>query len=212
MSTTYLRTAALAVAGFMFVATPSFADHDRRDHGRNNRGHQPVVRGQQVVVGRAVPRVYAPRYVAPHYIRPTVVRVAPYRPYYYTYRPGFSFSFAYGSPYYGSPYYGSPYYGYPAYSPYAYPTPPAGYISPIPGRAYGGVRIEDAPQDGQVFADGYYMGVVDDFDNPFQHMNLEAGPHKIEIRAPGFEPVAFDVNVVPGETITFHAEMLPLQR
>jgi hypothetical protein len=206
MSTTYLRTAALAVAGLMFVATPSFADHDRRDHGRNNRGHQPVVR-EQVVVGRAVPRVYtphyvAPHYVAPHYIRPTVVRVVPYRPYYYTYRPGFSFSFAYGSPYYG----------YPAYSPYAYPTPPAGYISPIPGRAYGGVRIEDAPQDGQVFADGYYMGVVDDFDNPFQHMNLEAGPHKVEIRAPGFEPVAFDVNVVPGETITFHAEMLPLQQ
>jgi hypothetical protein len=123
--------------------------------------------------------------------------VVPYRPYYYTYRPGFSFNFAYGSPYY--------------YSPYAYPTPPAGYISPIPGRAYGGVRIEDAPQDGQVFADGYYMGVVDDFDNPFQHMNLEAGPHKIEIRAPGFEPVAFDVNVVPGETITYHAEMLELR-
>ena len=69
-----------------------------------------MARGQQVVVGRAVARVYAPRYVpfvAPHYIRPTVVRVAPYRPYYYAYRPGFSFNFAYGSPYYG----------YPAYSP-----------------------------------------------------------------------------------------------
>jgi len=147
MSTTYLRTAALAIAGLMFAA-PSFADHDRRDHGRNDRGPQPVVRGQ--VVGRAVPRVYTQRYVAPHYIRPRVVTVAPYRPYYYTYRPGFSFSFAYGSPYYG----------YPAYSPYAYPTPPAGYISPIPGRAYGGVRIEDAPQDGQVFADGYYINIV----------------------------------------------------
>src|SRR4029453_13505594 len=80
MSTTYLRTAALAVAGLMFVATPSFADHDRRDHGRNNRGHQPVVRGQQVVVGRAVPRVYAPRYVAPHYIRPTAAGVDPTGP------------------------------------------------------------------------------------------------------------------------------------
>src|SRR5262245_64274272 len=204
MSTTYLRTAALAMSGLMLIATPSFADNGRHDHGSNGNGRsyrQPVVRGQ-AVVGHAVPRVYAPHYVAPHYVRPTVVRVVPYRPYYYSYRPGFSFSFAYGSPYYG----------YPAYSPYAYPSPPAGYISPVPGRAYGGVRIEDAPQDGQVFADGYYMGVVDDFDNPFQHMNLEAGPHKIEIRAPGFDPVAFDVNVVPGETITYHAEMLPLQQ
>jgi PEGA domain len=199
MSTTYFRTAALAVAGLMFIATPSFADHNRGDRGRNDRGRQSVNRGP--VVGRAAPRVYTQRYVAPHYIRPRVVRVVPYRPYYYAYRPGFSFNFAYGSPYYG----------YPAYSPYAYPTPPAGYLSAIPGRAYGGVRIEDAPQDGQVFADGYYMGVVDDFDNPFQHMNLEAGPHKIEIRAPGFEPVAFDVNVVPGETITYHADMLELR-
>jgi hypothetical protein len=37
-------------------------------------------------------------------------------------------------------------------------------------------------------------------------MNLEAGPHHIEIQAEGFAPVAFDVNVRPGETITFRAD------
>jgi hypothetical protein len=133
-------------------------------------------------------------------IRPSIVRVVPYRPYRYTYRPGLS----------EGVYYGSPYYGY-AYPPYGYVTPPPGYLSAIPGRPYGGVRIEDAARDARVFVDGYYMGIVDDFDGVFQHMNLEAGPHHVEIRAPGFEPVAFDVNVQPGETISYHAEMFPAQ-
>jgi hypothetical protein len=49
------------------------------------------------------------------------------------------------------------------------------------------------------------VGVVDDFDGAFQHMNLEAGAHKIEIRLAGQAPIEFDVNVLPGQTITFHA-------
>ena len=32
-----------------------------------------------------------------------------------------------------------------------------------------------------------------------------AGPHRIEIRERGYESVVFDVRVVPGETITYHA-------
>ena len=58
-----------------------------------------------------------------------------------------------------------------------------------------------------MFADGYYVGIVNDFDGVFQHVNLEAGEHHIEIEAPGFEPVAFDVLVQPGRTITFRADM-----
>lgn len=198
-----IRTAVLAFAGLTLLATPSFADHGRRDRGRNDRGRASGRSYNRTVVVQPRAVVVQPRRVAPYYVRPRIVRVVPYRPYYYAYRPGFSFGFTYGNPYYG--------YGPSAYGPYAYPAPPAGYLSAIPGRPYGGVRIEDAPQDGQVFADGYYMGVVDDFDNPFQHMNLEAGPHRVEIRAPGYGPVAFDVNVVAGETLTYHAD-LPLER
>ena len=172
-------------------------------------------------VGRAVPRVYAPR--APitrgYYLTrfgPRIVNVFPYRPYFYPYRPGLTVGFysGYGYPYrYGysgypyNSYYGYPYssyYGYP-YGSYGYAPPPPTYVTAMPGYSYGRVRIEGAPEEAQVFADGYYMGVVDDFDGAFQHLNLQAGAHRIEIRAPGLPPVTFDVNVIPGQTITYHA-------
>jgi hypothetical protein len=164
------------------------------------------------VVGRAAPRpfiggggrtiVVAPR----RYITPRFFGVVPYRPYYYGYRPGLTVGFYTGFGYpYGYPYrYGYSYPYYP-YAGYGYPLPPPAYVSAVPGYAYGGVRIQDAPSDAQVIVDGYYMGVVDDFDGPFQHLNLTAGPHQIEIRAPGYQPIAFDVNVQPGRTITYRA-------
>jgi hypothetical protein len=73
------------------------------------------------------------------------------------------------------------------------------------GAAYGGVRIQDAAPDAQVFVDGYYVGIVDDFDGPFQRITLPAGPHQIEVRAQGFPPATVDVLVEPGQTITYHA-------
>lgn len=138
--------------------------------------------------------VYSPRYshrsryvYAPRIIRPRIVTWAPYRP--YVYRPSLSIGVYYGSG--GS---------------YPYGDIPRAYYDPVPGRAYGGVRITDAPRDAQVFADGYYVGIVDDFDGVFQHVNLEAGAHRIEVQAPGLEPVAFDVMVQPGRTMTLRAD------
>ena len=58
--------------------------------------------------------------------------------------------------------------------------------------------IVDAPPDARVFVDGYYAGVVDDYDGVFQHLNLEAGPHHIEIEEEGNPSIAFDVRVGPG--------------
>jgi PEGA domain len=180
--------------------------------------------GGRHVVGRAVPRPFIrgggrPIVVAPRrYFSPRVIGIAPYRPYYYGYRPGltvgfyaglgypYSYPYSYGYPYryrHPYPYYSSVY----SYGGYGYALPPPAYVSAVPGHAYGGVRIQDAPQDAQVFVDGYYVGVVDDFDGPFQHLNLTAGPHNIEIRVAGYQPITFDVNVQPGRTITYRAQI-----
>ncbi len=126
--------------------------------------------------------------IVPRFITPRFVTVVPYRP--YVYRPRIGFGTYYGT---GGSY------------PYGYT--PRGYYDPIVGRAYGGLRITGASQIAQVFADGYYVGIVNDFDGVFQHLNLEAGPHQIEIREPGLEPIAFDVMVQPGRTITFRADV-----
>lgn len=128
------------------------------------------------------------RFGSARMIRPSFIDVVPYRP--YRYRPSWSIGVYYGA---GGSY------------PYGYT--PRGYYDPIPGRYYGGVRITGAPRDAQVFADGYFVGIVDDFDGIFQHVNLEAGPHHIEIQEGDFEPIAFDVDVRPGHTITFRADM-----
>jgi PEGA domain-containing protein len=123
---------------------------------------------------------------------------------YYGY-PGFSFGFGFGYPYYG--YYGYPYYygayGYPY--PYAAPYPGYGYVAPG-GVAYGGIRIQGAPRNAEVYLDGNYVGVVDDYDGTFQRLEIEPGSHEVEVRG-GPAPLKYDVNVTPGQTVTLHANV-----
>ena len=178
---------ALALAG---VAAPSQAQHRSGGGGggggRVGGGAVAVPRGSvgsrgAVVVGR--PFVRSPFFFGPQ----------------------FSFGFYAGYPYfypYYSPYgyYGS-YWGYPGYYP---PYPGYGYAVGGLSTSYGKVRIVDAPEHAPVYADGYYVGTVDDFNGTFQHLDLEPGAHHIEIRPQGQPVTSFEVNVQPGETITYH--------
>ena len=170
--------------------------------------------------GRAVPRGSARAGGSSHAGRPPAVVVAPpYRSYYRPYRPGVGLGFYYGSPWFIGPYsyglgtyYGYPYgYGYGGYPAYAYGGYPAyGYGGPYPGygaHLSGGVRLAVAERDAEVYVDGYYAGVVNDFDGAMQRVELEPGPHHIEIRANDVEPASFDVNVEPGRTITYRASL-----
>jgi len=194
---------ALGLAAAIAVA-PSYANAQSR-----GRSAAPAV-------GRAAPRP-APSGV----YRPPVGGAAPYRPYFYGYgpfRPGVGLYFGLGYPgFYGAYGYGYPWYGYPAYGypGYAYPGygyPGYGYPGYAVGvRPYGSVRIELPQKDAEVYADGYFAGNVDNFDGRFHHLNLEPGPHKIEVRAAGFETIAFEVNVEPGQTITYRAAMRQAQ-
>jgi hypothetical protein len=177
-----------AVLGGLVVALPTLAEAQGRSRGRS-----------------------APR-SAPRAGRPSTVVVAPsYRTYYRPYRPGVSLGFYYGSPWFIGPYsyglgyyYGYPYgYGYGGYPSYGYGSVYPGYGA----RALGGVRLAMPERDAEVYVDGYYAGIVDDFDGALQRVDLEPGPHHLEIQADGFEPVSFDVRVEPGRTITYRATL-----
>jgi hypothetical protein len=80
------------------------------------------------------------------------------------------------------------------------------------GRAYsetGAVRLKVRPREAQVFVDGYYVGIVDEFDGRFQRLRLEDGPHQIEVRLPGYEPLDFKVYVTLDRTLTLRGELRP---
>jgi len=73
----------------------------------------------------------------------------------------------------------------------------------------GGVRLKVKPREAQVFVDGYYAGLVDDFDGVFQSLRLSPGGHKIEIRIDGFETASLDVHVQPDRTLTITQTLTP---
>jgi hypothetical protein len=175
--------------------------------------------------GEAVPRYGSPRvYERPGYERGRPVIVEPrrsygygsygsygYRPYAYTFRPrlriGFGVFLGYPVP-------------YPYYDPYAYPAriygyPPAygypGSAYPADQRvvAYGGVSLEITPADATVSVDGTYVGVADDFLDPSRPLSLTPGRHRIQLGAPGYQPLVFDVDVQPGQVIPYRGDLQP---
>jgi hypothetical protein len=74
---------------------------------------------------------------------------------------------------------------------------------PVQSRPVGGVQLDVEPRRAQVFVDGDYAGLVDDFRGYYRHLSLPAGVHLIEVLTPGYLPLTFEVTVVPGRTITY---------
>jgi hypothetical protein len=102
------------------------------------------------------------------------------------------------------------YYGY--YGGYYDPWGPyGGYYPSYYSSGYeGGLRLRVQPSHASVYVDGYYAGEVDEFDNIFQRLPIEPGPHRIEVRADGYEPLLFEVRIFPGRTLTYRGELRPL--
>ena len=117
-------------------------------------------------------------------VRPVIV------PTYGFYGPGFAWGAAY-DPFWWGP--GVPY------------VVPAGVVT-------GGLRLEVTPKTAQVFVDGAYAGVVDDFDGRFHHLDLVSGGHRIEIAAPGFQALTFSTYVKPDRTLDYKASMVPAEQ
>ena len=111
----------------------------------------------------------------------------------------------YGDPFWADGSWG-PGWGGGGWGPYAYSSD--GYYNAA--REQGGIHIKVKPKTASVFVDGYYVGVVNDFDGFFQKLNLQPGPHRIEIRQQGYKPITFDVKIEPGQTITYKGSLAKL--
>jgi hypothetical protein len=159
--------------------------------------------GSGTYYGQAVPRTTVPGSVYRY-------RINPYY-YYYPYAYGafglgylgwgydpFFWGSGWGYPYgyWGSPYY----YGYG----WGYPAPAYGYSQQ---NEQGSVKLDVQPKEAQVYVDGYYVGQVDDFNGIFHHLDLDAGDHRIEFRAEGYEPLTVEMKLMAGRTVTYHAKL-----
>ena len=74
----------------------------------------------------------------------------------------------------------------------------------------GSMRLQVSPQQTEVFVDGYYAGIVDDFDNVFQRLNVEPGEHELLLYLAGHRPFQQRIYLQPGKTFNIKHTMEPL--
>jgi len=147
----------------------------------------------------------------------------------------FAYSYGYYDPFY-APYvapYSYPSYAYPAAPSYppASGYPPASNYPPSssqgsvypsdqqgpqnsigvqPGSAEadtGGLSFEITPNTAQLFVDGTLVGTVGQFTPTSQPLGLAAGRHRVEVRAPGYKTISFDVDIIAGQVIPYQGTM-----
>jgi hypothetical protein len=129
------------------------------------------------------------------------------------YGPAYYYGY-YGLGYY-TPFWGSPFWwGYPSYAwwgpwgPYGY-----GYGWGYPYGYYddrGSARIIVKPKETEVFVDGYFVGVADDFDGIFQGMKLESGGHEITLYLNGYRTSSHKVMLQDNKTFKLKHDMVKL--
>ena len=91
---------------------------------------------------------------------------------------------------------------------YVMPVAPAPEYVPAPAPVEqptptGRLILGAQPDNAQVFVDGYYAGVPEDFNLAQGGGVLEAGQHRIDVRAPGYEALSVDVRIAPNQSVTY---------
>jgi len=149
-------------------------------------------RGRTIIVR---PPTYGYRY-RPYPVYPPYTSYYPYSSYPDGYG-SFGLGFFYYDPYRWHPGAGYGYgYGYGRSQRYSYSVFDIGEL-----------RLDVSPRHAQVFVDGYYAGIVDDFDGAFQAIKLAPGAYRIDISAPGFQTLTFDVRITPGQKVRYRGEL-----
>ncbi len=113
------------------------------------------------------------------------------------------------------PWLGAPY----PWAEYSEPFPSAPLSADVPGAIVEAPpAVEEVPSGtlwldleprgvGEVYVDGYLVGTADDLRGS---VTLAAGPHRIAVRAPGYEPLEVDVRIDAGRAITYRRVLQPV--
>jgi len=186
----------LMIAAATLLA-PTAAQAQRRGQARAQAVPRPPASRPAY---RPVPRSYRGTYYRPYYSRPYYAY--PYRTY-----AGLSFGWGWGYPYsffagYGYPYGWYPYRWYGGY--------PYNYEYFVAQENMSAVRIMAKPRQAEVFVDGYYVGLVDDYDGTFQRLRLPAGEHELTLYLDGYRSVRQRLYFTPGATLKVQAVLEPL--
>jgi len=90
------------------------------------------------------------------------------------------------------------------------PTTPSASLATTasPPPAPGGLILEVEPGgDQQIYVDGYYIGTPVELAG---RLELEAGPHVLEVTAAGYESLRVPVNLPAGRSITYRGSLQPI--
>jgi hypothetical protein len=103
-------------------------------------------------------------------------------------------------------YFYDPHFGpYPWWHRGAYPY---WYMPVFDARAEVRLRVEpDAAEHAAVYVDGFYAGIVDDFNNVFQSLPLTPGGHTIALYLEGYRTIRHSLYLRPASAFTLRAMM-----
>jgi hypothetical protein len=71
----------------------------------------------------------------------------------------------------------------------------------------GDLKTEVKPKQTEVYVDGYYAGIADDYDGAFQRLHTSPGGHAITLRLEGYRTVTQNIYVRPDSTSKLKATM-----
>ncbi len=72
------------------------------------------------------------------------------------------------------------------------------------------LRLEVRPKAAQVYVDGYYAGIVDDFNGTFQRLHVRPGRHELALYLPGYRTVRQNLFLSVGQDSKIKFDMVPL--
>jgi len=105
--------------------------------------------------------------------------------------------------YFYDPFY-DPWFGYQ----YPYPYPPYGYARRFDNGA--SIRVMVTPKEAEVYVDGYYAGIVDDFDGIFQRLRVAPGNHEITLYRDGYRTIRQKMYLAARSESKLRSTMTPL--